>query len=44
MRARCITAIVVSSAVKADNPEAVAFAKAVREALLTRGFTLKAFA
>jgi UPF0271 protein len=30
--------------VHGDNPEAVAFAKAVREALLARGFTLKPFA
>jgi UPF0271 protein len=30
--------------VHGDNPEAVAFTKAVREALLARGFTLKAFA
>jgi UPF0271 protein len=30
--------------VHGDNPEAVAFARAVREALLARGFTLKAFA
>jgi UPF0271 protein len=30
--------------VHGDNPQAVAFAKAVREALLARGFTLKAFA
>lgn len=30
--------------VHGDNPEAVAFTKAVREALLGRGFTLKAFA
>jgi UPF0271 protein len=29
--------------VHGDNPDAVAFARAVREALLTRGFTLKAF-
>lgn len=30
--------------VHGDNPQAVAFTKAVREALLARGFTLKAFA
>jgi UPF0271 protein len=30
--------------VHGDNPQAVAFAKAVREALLARGFVLKAFA
>ena len=30
--------------VHGDNPEAVAFARAVREALLARGFTLKPFA
>ena len=30
--------------VHGDNPDAVAFAKAVREALLARGFTLKSFA
>jgi 5-oxoprolinase (ATP-hydrolysing) subunit A len=30
--------------VHGDNPEAVAFVKAVREALLARGFTLKPFA
>jgi UPF0271 protein len=30
--------------VHGDNPEAVAFTKAVRDTLLTRGFTLKAFA
>src|SRR5260221_1216104 len=30
--------------VHGDNPQAVAFAKAVREALLNRGFTLKPFA
>lgn len=30
--------------VHGDNPEAVAFTKAVRDALLSRGFTLKAFA
>jgi 5-oxoprolinase (ATP-hydrolysing) subunit A len=30
--------------VHGDNPQAVAFTKAVREALLSRGFTLKAFA
>lgn len=30
--------------VHGDNPEAVAFTKAVREAILARGFTLKAFA
>lgn len=30
--------------VHGDNPDAVAFAKAVRAALLARGFTLKAFA
>ena len=29
--------------VHGDNPEAVAFAQAVRAALLDRGFTLKAF-
>ena len=30
--------------VHGDNPEAVAFTKAVRAALLARGFTLKPFA
>src|SRR5262249_59652908 len=30
--------------VHGDNPQAVAFTKAVREALLARGFTLKPFA
>lgn len=30
--------------VHGDNPEAVAFTRAVRDALLSRGFTLKAFA
>jgi UPF0271 protein len=30
--------------VHGDNPDAVAFARAVREALVARGFTLKAFA
>ena len=29
--------------VHGDNPDAVAFTKAVREALLARGFTLKYF-
>ena len=30
--------------VHGDNPQAVAFTRAVREALLARGFTLKPFA
>jgi UPF0271 protein len=30
--------------VHGDNPDAVRFTRAVREALLARGFTLKAFA
>lgn len=36
--------VVRTVCVHGDNPEAVAFTRAVREALLSRGFTLKAFA
>ena len=44
VRLRLIERGVRTICVHGDNPEAVAFARAVREALVARGFTLKAFA